>query len=236
MTTPPPGLATTLLEIYQALDAMHAWRGWHWWPDADPFEVAVGSILVQNTAWTNVERALDRLRARGLLHPVAMSRLSHEELQELVRPSGQYRQKARKLRAFLDLVERHGGLDALLALPPARLREQLLATWGIGPETADAIVVYSARAPAFVIDAYTQRIFTRLALGPAGSTSYAGWQRFFVGLLPVDRDLWARYHALIVMHAKHLCLKRAPRCDSCLLRPRCPAAAPNPAPPASNAT
>ncbi|MCC6387616.1 MAG: endonuclease [Dehalococcoidia bacterium] len=210
------------MALYGELDALHAWRGWHWWPDADPFEVIVGAILVQNTAWANVERALDRLRAANALTPEAMDALPGAALEELVRPSGQYRQKAKKLRAMLALAARHGGLAALLALPAPLLRAELLATWGIGPETADAIIVYAAREPAFVIDAYTMRLFSRLDVGPVTSRDYATWQTFFTAHLPEDRDTWARYHALIVMHGKHLCRKRAPRCSQCTLAARCP--------------
>jgi endonuclease-3 related protein len=209
-----------LLEIYRELETMHAWRGWHWWPDADPFEVIVGCILVQNTSWTNVERAIAKLQGARALNPTSMSALSDDELEELVRPSGQYRQKAKKLRAFLDLAEREDGLEALLASEPAQLRKMLLATWGIGPETADAILAYAARQPAVVIDAYTMRMFGRLGMGPA-SSDYHAWQRWMGGLLPVDRDLLARYHALIVMHSKHTCRKRAPKCGECALATQC---------------
>jgi len=227
VTSPPsPGARADLLAIFGRLEAMHAWRGWHWWPDADPFEVAVGAILVQNTAWTNVERALGQLRNANDLSPSAMARLSDDELEALVRPSGQFRQKAKKLRAFLALAADAGSLEALLGQPPPELRQCLLATWGIGEETADAIVIYSARRPAFVIDAYTRRIFGRLGVGPHSDASYREWQRFFVEALPEDRDLWARFHAVVVMHAKHLCLKRAPRCADCLLNTRCRGTAP----------
>jgi endonuclease-3 related protein len=210
-----------LMELYRDLDAMHAWRGWHWWPDADPFEVIVGCILVQNTSWTNVERALERLRAAGALDFEAMAALEEDTLRELVRPSGQYVTKARKLREFIALARSHGGLETLLALDPVILRSELLATWGIGPESADAIVLYAARQPAFVIDAYTQRVHARLGLGPHHTTDYPTWQRFFTGNLPEDRDLWARYHALVVLHCKHLCLKTRPRCGQCSLADRC---------------
>jgi endonuclease-3 related protein len=210
-----------LLDVYRSLENMHAWRGWHWWPDADPFEVAVGAILVQNTSWTNVERALDRLRSAGALSEPAMGALTDQELEELVRSSGQYRQKARKLQAFLATAAAAGGFENLLSLSSTHLRARLLATWGIGEETADAIVAYAARRPAFVIDAYTRRIFGRLGLGPADTSSYGDWQEFFTSRLPPDRDLLARYHALIVMHAKHLCRKTSPRCDQCALVTRC---------------
>ena len=222
--------ATPLLDIYAALERMHAWRGWHWWPDADPFEVCVGAILVQNTMWTNVERALDRLRDAGALHPGRMSALGQEELEELVRPSGQYRQKAKKLRAFLELIEAHGSLEALLAVEPGELRLRLLATWGIGKETADCIVAYAARQPALVIDAYTMRLFGRLGRGPR-STSYDEWQDWMLAELDSERaaashpesprDLYCRFHALIVVHCKHLCTKAAPKCGQCQLAGEC---------------
>lgn len=214
-----------LLDIYRELDAMHAWRGWHWWPDADPFEVCVGAILVQNTSWTNVERALDTLGSHDALSVTAMDALPLDQLETLVRSSGQFRQKARKLRAFLDLIAAHGSLETLLALPPSKLRAELLDTWGIGPETADCILLYAARKPAFVIDAYTMRLFNRLGFGPASSLSYDHWQSYFMDHLPQDRELWARYHALIVLHGKHLCRKRRPACHDCTLQNRCPAAA-----------
>ena len=210
-----------LLAIHAELEAMHAWRGWVWQQGADPFEIVVGAILVQNTAWTNVERALANLRAAGALGFEAMDALSAEELEQLVYPSGQFRQKARKLRAFLDIAKAHGGLDGLFALPGPVLRETLLATWGIGPETADCVVLFAAGQPSFVIDTYTKRIFSRLGAGPGEAASYAAWQGYFESNLPRDTELWAAYHALIVLHAKHLCRKREPLCNDCTLATRC---------------
>lgn len=210
-----------LLDVFATLEAMHGQRDWHWWPGADPFEVAVGSILVQNTAWKNVVHALDNLRAAGVLSPAAMAALSLDELETLVRPSGQFRQKARKLQAFLALAAENGGFEALMALPPADLRAALLGTWGIGPETADCIVTYSAEGAAFVIDAYTIRTFSRLGLGPEGS-DYATWQRWFTESLGPDHAAAARDHALIVLHCKHICGKLRPLCGECALLPRCP--------------
>jgi endonuclease-3 related protein len=217
-----------VVDVYQALDAMHSWRGWHWWPDADPFEVCVGCILVQNTMWTNVERAVERLVAANALTPAAMAALPHEQLEELIRPSGQYRQKALKLRAFLELAERHGGFEALMVLDAVELRPTLLGCFGIGPETADAMICYAARQPAFAADAYSMRLFGRLGLGPVGSRDYHVWQRWVLGALDgaspdgwEARDLLARFHALIVMHCKHLCLKNRPKCGECTLASRC---------------
>jgi endonuclease III related protein len=158
-----------------------------------------------------------------------MSRLGMEELEALVRPSGQYRQKARKLRAFVDLLEARGGLEGVLSLPAEELRKALLGTWGIGEETADCMVVYAAKSPAFVVDAYTKRLFGRLGLGPGEEAGYGAWQRYFVeGVsaeegVPADAvEFWGRYHALIVLHSKYVCLKRSPRCEGCGLRGLCP--------------
>ena len=214
---------------YETLDAMHGPRGWHWWPDGDPFEVIVGCILVQNTMWTNVERALERLREANALTAEAMSVLTPDDLEKLVQPSGQFRQKAKKLRAFLDLVHAHRGLEPLLALPAPELRAALLATWGIGEETADAIVLYASRQATVVIDAYAQRFFGRLGLGPTHTTKYGEWQRWFAATFPSSprpteslRDYYARFHALTTMHCKHLCLKSRPKCHDCAFHPVCP--------------
>jgi len=217
-----------LVDVYQALEFMHAWRGWHWWPDADPFEVCVGCILVQNTMWTNVERAIARLQEANALTPEAMAALPHPELEELIRPSGQYRQKALKLRAFLELAEQHGGFESLMRIEPRELRPILLGCFGIGPETADAMISYAARQPAFAADAYSMRLFSRLGLGPVESRDYHTWQRWVLAGLDGEspggwdeRDLLARYHALIVMHCKYLCLKNRPKCGECALKERC---------------
>ena len=223
--TPP-----SLPDVVAALERMHGAERWHWTPESDSFEVAVGSILVQHTNWTNAERAVDRLRDAGVLDPERLAALPDVAIEELIRPSGQYRTKARKLRAFLDLVARHGSLEALLALPPEALRAELLATWGIGEETADAIALYAAGQPALVVDAYTRRLFSRLALGPPPDDPYRAWQSYLARELPPDAPELARFHALVVLHAKHLCLARRPRCGDCDLAPRCalPSAAPLP--------
>lgn len=207
--------------VVAALEAMHGQRHWHWWPDADPFEVIVGSILVQNTAWENVERALANLRGAGALQISVMGALDAEAFEALIRPSGQFRQKAKKLRAFLDLVNEHGGLETLVRLPAPELRAALLATWGIGPETADCILLYAARQPAIIIDAYLRRIFARLCLGPGPAASYTAWQAWLAGELPPGRDALSRFHAEVVQHCKRLCRKRRPLCGECALAATC---------------
>ena len=194
-----------------------------WWPGGpDPFEVIVGAILTQNTAWTGVERALAALRAAGALSPERMSALSEPELAELIRTSGTFRVKARRLRAFLDMlhVRFSGELGVLLALPADALRETLLAVRGIGPETADAIALYAGGKPAFVIDAYTRRIVDRLGLASA-ERSYNSYSELFTSALPEDAALYNEYHALLVEHGKRRCTRRAPRCAGCPLADGC---------------
>jgi endonuclease-3 related protein len=219
-----------LLTVFERLLAAYGPRGW--WPGAaSPFEVIVGAILTQNTAWANVERALARLRAAGALSVAAVRSLPEPELGDLVRPSGTYRAKARGLKAFVAMLDaRHGGdLNRLLALPAAELRRQLLATWGIGPETADDIVLYAAGQPSFVVDAYTVRICRRLGItpvsaapagGPARRPGYEDWRALFMAALPHDAALFNEFHALIVAHGQSVC-RPAPRCEACPLGDLC---------------
>jgi len=204
---------------------MHGAKHWHWTPDSDPLEVILGAVLVQNTSWANAELALCRLRDAGALSLGVLRELPGQRLEELLRPSGQYRQKARKVRAFVELAERAGGIDSLLRLPREALRSALLGTWGIGPETADCIVLYAAGQPSFVVDAYTVRIASRLGGGPGELAPYEEWQAYFVEALPLDTALWAEYHALLVIHGRDLCRKRAPRCGECGFAGRCSFAA-----------
>jgi endonuclease-3 related protein len=214
-----------LLEIYRCL--LDSYGPQHWWPDDDdPFVVVVGAILTQSAAWKNVEAALARLREADLLSTDALLEASDEELERAVRPSGYFRMKARKLKAFaMMLAERFDGrLEGLFALPVEEMRAALLATYGIGPETADDIVLYGARKPAFVVDAYTRRIFDRLGIRPASDT-YDAWRCLFVDSLPQDTALFNEYHALIVRHAKVVCRKER-LCPGCPLLGVCPAGQP----------
>jgi endonuclease-3 related protein len=208
-------------DVYQRLFEAYGPRGW--WPGAEsPFEVVVGAILTQNTAWVNVERALARLRAAGALSVEGVRAIPEPDLAELLRPSGYFNTKARKLKAFVAMLEaEHGGdLGGLLALPLDDLRARLLATWGIGPETADDIVLYAAGHPSFVIDAYTVRIFTRLGVTPERNR-YEEWRALFMAALPPDAALFNEYHALIVTHGNLTC-RPAPRCPGCPLLDLCP--------------
>jgi endonuclease III related protein len=213
--------AASLRVIFDRLLA--AYGPQHWWPGDSPFEVIVGAILTQQTAWANVEKALANLRVSGDLSPDDIRATSEDDLAALIRPSGFYRGKARKLKAFVALLdERFGGdLGRMLAAPGDELRAALLGTHGIGPETADSILLYAAGRPYFVIDAYTQRIFSRLGLTPADDT-YDAWQRLFTRELPPDAALFNEYHALIVEHAKRVC-RTVPLCQRCVLLDVCPA-------------
>ena len=209
---------------------------WHWREDTSAFDICLGAILVQHTAWTNVEKALTNLRTTRIDSFEAIARLSDLELAALVRPSGTPLTKARRLHAFAELVLSHGGFEGLFALPASELRLRLLATYGIGPETADVILLYAARKPVVVHDAYTARLSRRLGIGPL-ATNYEAWRRWLDGHLPADLDYRRRNHAAIVVHCKELCRVR-PKCHACPLQDICrfssgeePVAGSNPATP-----
>ena len=207
-----------MVEIYQRLLSAYGPQGW--WPADTRFEVMVGAILTQATAWRNVERAIQRLKAAGALSPERMARLSEGELAELIRPAGFFRQKTRRLRALLRLIGQHGSVERLLSLPAGELRRELLAVPGVGPETADSILLYAAGYPVFVVDAYTKRILHRLGLLSGEKAGYEEVQELFESNLPRDPKLYGEYHALLVRHAKEHCRAR-PRCPGCPLAPVC---------------
>jgi endonuclease-3 related protein len=216
------GAHETLLDVYGRLYA--AYGSQSWWPGDSAFEVIVGAILTQSAAWTNVEKALNNMKAAGALSPEAIDELPQAELARLVRPSGYYNAKARKLKAFVTLLDRvYGGdFEAMLTAPTEELREALLSTHGIGPETADSILLYAAGRPVFVIDTYTRRTFSRLGFGPEQDT-YDGWQTLFAESLPLSAPLFNEYHALIVRLAKSPC-RAKPVCGECPLSSICPVA------------
>lgn len=180
-----------------------------------------GAILTQSAAWTNVEKALANLKEAGILSPERIAATPEPELARLLRPSGYYNAKARKLKAFVEMLYQRfdGDLSRLLATPMEELRPLLLSTHGIGPETADSILLYAAGRPVFVIDAYTRRVFSRIGLTPERDT-YDAWQRLFEASLPADAQLFNEYHALIVRLAKERC-RTEPVCDGCPLQDVC---------------
>ncbi len=223
MAANPLSLASAALpraELSDYFDALRARLGpQHWWPARTPFEVIVGAILTQNTAWTNVERAIASLRRERLLTPAAIEQVAQARLARLIRSSGYFRQKAKKLKAFVKFLRReHGGsLPRMFGTPTLVLREQLLAVHGIGPETADSILLYAAAHPVFVVDAYTKRILERHGL-LSGKAGYEQVRALFESSLPRDVRLYNEFHALIVMTGKHWCRTKNPLCDQCPLQ------------------
>lgn len=208
-----------LLAAYRALREAFGHQGW--WPGRSRFEVIVGAILTQNTNWRNVEKAIANLRKAGALAPGALRRLSPPELARLIRPSGYFNMKARRLHAFAAwLHTRHGGsLDRMFAEPLPALREELLAVPGIGPETADSILLYAGGKPSFVVDAYTWRFLSRHGFVPEEAT-YDEMKSLFEENLPPDVPLFNDFHAQIVRVGKEFCRKSEPRCDDgCPLAP-----------------
>ncbi len=209
-------MTATLTEVYQRL--LDALGPQNWWPGESPFEVIVGAVLVQNTSWKNVERAIDNLRRSDLLDPHALNDVHPEELEELIRPAGYYRIKARRLRSLLEfLVERYNGsLERMFAAGLATLREELLGVHGVGPETADSILLYAGELPIFVVDAYTHRVLSRH--GWIGfDAGYHEIQDHFHGSLPQDVALYNEFHALLVRVGNNYCRKSRPKCDECPL-------------------
>ena len=204
-----------LLDIYRILFDHYGPR--EWWPAETPFEVLVGAILTQNTAWRNVEKAIANLKQLGPLTPEALFHLPEETLAEAIRPSGYYRRKGKRLRNFLGMLSDRFEcrLEALFDLPTETLREELLALSGIGPETADSILLYAAGRPVFVIDTYTIRILLRHELLPE-ETSYAEAQQWVTDHLPEDVQLFNEFHALLVNVGKDFCRPR-PKCPGCPL-------------------
>jgi endonuclease-3 related protein len=189
-----------------------------WWPGRSRFEVIVGAVLTQNTSWTNVERAIRNLRAGHLLSPQALRLASSARVARLIRPSGYFRQKTKTLKAFGTFLHREyrGSLNRMFAAPTTQLRSQLLAVRGIGPETADSILLYAGKHPVFVIDAYTRRILERHHLAHTGN-SYEELRQLLESSLPTNHQLFNEFHALIVHVGKNFCRPKDPRCSQCPL-------------------
>lgn len=206
-----------LLDLYQGMLDAYGWQ--EWWPAESHFEVAVGAVLTQNTNWINVERALAKLRAADGLSLHAILRMPVERLAELIRPSGYYNIKARRLRNLCEFLQANGGLEQLRLRPLPELRAGLLSVNGVGPETADDILLYAMDLPVFVIDSYTRRLLVRQGLA-GGDEDYEALRGGFEQALPRDVELFKQYHALIVEHAKSAC-RKAPACDACGLLGDC---------------
>ena len=194
----------------------------HWWPANSPFEVMVGAVLVQSTAWRNVEHALDNLKAADSLCPAAIRAMDLDTLESLIRPSGFYRVKARRLKALCDFVGDFyaDSISLMDEQTTDELRSELLAVHGVGQETADDILLYALNRPVFVVDAFTRRIFHRLGWVPQ-DPSYTELQKLFHDRLPRDAAMYNEFHALIVRHGNTTCRNR-PDCNPCPLLQHCP--------------
>lgn len=204
-----------LMRMYRSMLGAAGPRGW--WPGRTRFEVCVGAILTQNTAWRNVKLAIDNLRREKLLSPLAMNEVETGKLAQLIKPSGYYNMKAVKLQNFTRfLFGGYGGsLDKLFRLPAGELRGELLSVNGIGRETADSIILYAAKKPIFVIDAYTRRILSRHGMADE-KADYDELRELFESNLPPDAPLFNEFHALIVFAGHHYC-KSKPLCARCPL-------------------
>ena len=189
-----------------------------WWPGETPFEVMVGAILAQNTAWTNVEKAIANLKTYGLLDPRRLDEIDAGTLALAIRPAGYFNVKARRLKSYVDWFVRRfdGDPGRMKQVPLPRLREELLEVKGIGPETADSILLYALDLPSFVVDAYTYRVLTRHGLVPE-ETTYDEMKELLEKALPAKVPLYNEFHALAVAVGKKFC-RAKPRCEECPLR------------------
>jgi endonuclease-3 related protein len=208
-----------LLEIFDTLIAHYG--PLFWWPADSPFEVCVGAILTQNTNWGNVEKAIANMKSEGLLSLEALHEIAYDQLAEVIRPAGYFNVKSRRLKDFIDWLFREygGSLDRMFCGDWLDLRRELLTVRGIGPETADSILLYAGHKPSFVVDAYTKRLFSRLEL-IGESATYEQVRALFMENLPQDTALYNEYHALIVEHCKQYCRKK-PLFAQCPLKNLC---------------
>lgn len=210
--------------VYQQL--WDAFGPQFWWPADSPFEIMVGAVLVQNTAWKNVQRAIEQLRGEGALSPEAIRRMPIACLERLVRPTGTYRVKAKRLKCMIDFLfdQYHGCVDTMLNADPEVLRRQLLAVHGIGPETADSILLYAQNVPSFVVDTYTRRVFGRHAWIDYDAP-YETFKAYFEANMPGDTAMYNELHALLVHVGIRYC-RKTPQCQHCPLAGLLPAEGP----------
>ena len=204
-----------LVQIYRRL--YRHFGDLEWWPGDSPLEISVSAILTQNTAWSNVEKGIRQLKQARALSVGALARMSHRRLARLIKSSGYFNVKARRLKNFIAFVQNRysGSFKTMFRQKSVRLRAELLSVSGIGPETADSIVLYAAKKPIFVIDAYTKRIFSRHGVLPF-EKSYDEFQTLFTKFLPANVPLYNHYHAMLVNVGNEFCHSK-PHCDGCPL-------------------
>lgn len=213
----------TFYQIYRVL--LRAYGPQDWWPGESAFEVMVGAVLTQNTSWLNVERAIANIKQEKAMSAASIAGMKHVHLARLLKPAGYFNVKATRLQNFCRWYNAQGGRRTLQRHATDDLRQLLLSVNGVGPETADDMLLYAFERPVFVIDAYTRRLFSRLHL-IEGKETYETLRHLFERSLSRVRqkvDVFNEYHALIVHHAKHVCRSR-PQCDTCCLRRQCPGA------------
>ena len=220
-----PGISRKrLMDIYERLYARFGPQDW--WPGETTLEVCLGAILVQNTSWANAARAIENLKKEGLLTESALKKVRKDRLARLIRPARFFNMKAKRLKGFVSYLWKHhsGDVDKFLSLPTEELHEELLGLDGVGRETADSITLYAAERAAFVVDAYTKRIFSRLGHfegSKNGDKDYLELQENLTAYLPADVALFNEYHALLV-RLGHTCYRPTPKCEECPLRAVCP--------------
>ncbi len=214
MDTRKYGLSSNLTWIYTTL--LQYYGPQHWWPGDGPFEMMVGAVLTQSTSWTNVEKAIQNLKRADSLTPAALRNIDFDRLAVLIHPSGYHHAKAKKLKSLVGWLScYHDDLVAVFSKDQETLRQELLAVYGVGEETADSILLYAAGKPVFVIDAYTRRILNRIGIFTAGN-KYTDYQELFMCQMPPDPVVFNEYHALLVKHGKSTCRKK-PQCRECCL-------------------
>lgn len=203
-----------LSRIYKKL--YKAFGRQYWWPAKTKLEVIIGAMLTQNTSWSNVEKAISSLRGNNFLSFKKLYNAQHNEIAKLIKPAGYFNIKAKRLKNLLEFMQKNykGNLNRMNQVKACKLREELLAVNGVGPETADSILLYALEMPVFVVDAYTRRIFSRLKMLPR-QASYEDTQKLFTDNLSKNERLFNEYHALIVKLGKDYCRKNKPRCQEC---------------------
>jgi len=192
----------------------------YWWPGQSPFEIAIGAILTQNTNWQNVEKAIINLKNHGLLTHKAILEIPHSQLAQLIRPAGYFNIKANRIKSFVEFMEKEfqGNMEKMRHSDIVTARQMLLSVHGIGPETADSILLYALDKPVFVVDAYTARILARHNIIDLENAQYELIQNLFMENLPVDTCLFNEYHALFVRLGKEMCKRKRPKCSPCPLK------------------
>ncbi len=208
-----------LFDIFQLMSAYYG--PLNWWPAETAYEVCIGAILTQNTAWINVEKAISALKSAEMLTQERLIQIEQNELAGLIRPSGFFNIKSVRIKSFVQWLDKRfdGSLEKMFAGDWLELRSELLKVKGVGPETCDAILLYAGHKPSFVVDSYTKRLFHRLGLLD-GKECYEEIRIIFMNSLPADVQVYNEYHAVIVEHCKRFCRKK-PACSDCPLKSVC---------------